>query len=1145
MSAQVRARKTWRRRLAWTVLALVLLGLVGIAVPWSPGHLKRLTERLLAQRLNCNVEVERVTLWPLLRQLRVRNVKLDYSSRTEHSDIADFTASIWKLGDAVVHVHPSQLISRRQPLDLTVVLRNADPVVVGVEEGSLAFFPPFGDLAERRSTSTVAGRWRLSSVLLENGCVRVMRPASAGASDESLRFSNLRLDYENNPESESQRLSVWGDIGSKGESPFRAQMVRRRDLWALRLRSEVIRFGQTGSGPVPLRGTAEEVHVHGRAERDPAGDWDFRLLAASPRVEVSGVVEERTSMTMHGHFDEHTSQGAISLEASSPASRFHALLDLALDGSRDSQTTVSVERLADGWFQLWNEHRPPESPMIQGHQGNLLVTAAARLSRQPPWMDLPRARVLLRDVQLDSEYLPLTIHDVDLEGTVSPDRIELQRCRGRWARGWVSLHGTHEGQWWPQREGTTRFEWAFALRAEDLTTTLPAAAESTLTTAALAALEYAPLLEGDLAGTGTLILDWEQPQQPGRPTTKTLQGLVTLRHGRIVHPALPKPVTDIDGTFEISPQRLQIRPVQGRLLGTTATISGAVEGEPFFWVKPTARCSIQTKTAIADAIRFAPEEFQPRIEATKPHGNLALSVALAGPLRRPFQAEDIAATGTILFRDLGFESPFWALDGTFRDIQGQANLTQGIFRLTTATGWIEDVPFSLQAEAAPQDDRFSAKLESSATLAALQQVVPRALSRYEVSGGLSGSYELEAWGPDLFRQASHIRELTSETLANLPFQWELRGEVMAHDAQLTFETYPTSLTAINGRTTLRNLEWTFEDLTSSWGKTDNCRISGSGRFRPGSWPVMHLELEAPVLYLDEWIRPWRRSGPRRFPPHVPNPVFEMTGVIRGRRAFYRGHPGENFSGEFDLVSPYRSTRTFRFFNTHADLYGGRLSGQGRIEFFRGNSTNTLELVAQDISLPPFLQCESGREQTFIGRLSGDGSFHWHNGDADSLTGRGRILISESKFWGNVFFRRLGQLLKIPILDDVSFASIEVPWHLRQRRVTCERLDMEGPLIAMRGQGTVGFDHSVDFVLELGFRRLPEYARLLDLIVQYFGKLPASVFSLDLRGTWDDPQFSFHHLGVAEQGLLDAIGQLWDAVAPTPPKSQPRPTPNEP
>ena len=1135
-------KRRWSRRLAWVLLGLAALTLVVVAIPWSPVFLKRLVEREMAQRLGCRVAIDRATVWLLWGQIRLNKLELDYAAQTDRFRFADLDRPTWRLGEAVVNVRPRQVLSRDREIGLQIVLRHPDPLTVATEKGSTFLFPPLGDLAGKRPKTGLFGHWRVSSMLVENGALEYLLPATDRVERNRATFSQLWLHYASDPENAKERFTISGRVGRDGESPFSGYLIRHGNLWRVGLQTNPIRFGGKGSFFAPFEGAVESILLLGQAQHQRGGGWDFQLTASCPRAEVLGVVEEKTTITIQGRMDEPTSRGMVVFDVSSRASHVTAALKMAFNGLEDSQTTVSVERLADGWFDLWNQKRPAHWPIIEARQQRLAVTAAARLLPSRPWIEQPRGFIFLSGVHLNSDYLPFVVRDVDLVAAVAPGRVEIRRCQGRWPRGWVALSGTHEGPWWPRREGTTRIAWACGLRAEDLLTTLPSVAETKMTTAALAALANRPLLEGDLSGSGTLILGWEGSKGSTEPTTRSLQGTVALRHGRITHPDFPAPITDIGGVLQVSPQRLQINPVQGQMLGTTATIGATIEGEPFFWSKPYARCLIHTDITIADAARLAPDPIRPTIERIEPQGSLTLWLSLAGPLRRPFRAQDIAATGTAVVRNLAFRSPTWALVGTFHDLQGQLDLANGVIRLTTATGRLERVPFSLRAEADPRAGRFWARLESSSPFRNIQQVMPRALSRYEVGGNTSGWFELEAWGQDLFQKISRLRGLTSATLANLPFQWDLRGEVFPRDVQMTLENFPTSLTEIVGRISLKKLEWTFDDLTSSWGKTEKCRIGGGGRFRPGSWPVMRIDLEAPVLYLDEWVRPWRRSHRARIPPRVANPIFELTGTLRGPRAFYRGHPGENFSGEFDLVAPYLNVDTFRFSNTSADLHGGRVTGQGRVIFKGGASTCTVELATQNVSLPQLIQCESGREQTFVGRLTGNGVFDWLNGDGATLTGHGHLSVAESKFLGNVFFRRLGQLIKIPFLDDVSFATIETPFDIAKNRMTFENLSMEGPMLSMSGHGSAGFDHTLDFVLELGFPRLPQYAWLLDLAIQYFGMLPATVFSLDLRGSWDDPQYEFHQLNAAQEGFLGALGQLWGLVTPSSPVPPPKPTP---
>jgi len=1124
---------------------LIALAVAVLCIPWSPSFLKDGAEEALSRRMGCVVSVERVTLWPILGRLTLRNVKADYSRRAEEFRFTGLGEPIWSLREAVVTVQPSQWIHRKSRADVEVALRDPDPLVVGIEAGTVALFPPLRDIVERASSATTSRRWRLLSLSVENANVQFVPPAAAGAKRDRPALSQIHADYAADPEAPGGRLSVEGQVGQGNRSPFQVQLVRRGALWTLRAQSEPVPFGQRWEETAPTTGMVDAIHLHGQLQRATPNRWDFHLDGRCPRIEALGVAEESASLTLRGQLDGRTSHAAVSLALSSRRSRLDAAGDLDLAGSSDSRTTVSVERLDQGWFELYNRRRAPQWPMIGGGRGNLTVAAAARFRRRPFALEQPHATVVLKGFDLTSDYFPFTIGDVDYAAEVKPDLIEIRRCRGQWPHGWASLHGTFSGSWWRPWAGTARLGWAFHLRIEDLLTTLPLKAEAAMTTKALAALARRPFVEGDLDGSGTLVLAWEPSLRPTAPTTKTLQGTVTVRRGLIAHPLLPAPVTDIDGSFDLSPRRLEIRSVGGRLLGTTATISADLTGEPFFWNEPHAQCLILINVALADAVRWAPEQVRPRIEALEPRGNATALLSLAGPLHRPLRQEDIAATGTVLFRNVAFRSPTWALAGTFHDVQGRLDLSEGALHLTTATGWIERVPIALRAEASPQGDRFTARLESTAPFEALQQVMPRALSRFRVGGTLASWFEFEASGSDLFKKAFQLRDLTSRTLTNLPFQWDLRGEVFPRDVQLTFETFPTSLTAINGRVSLKRFEWTFDDLTSSWGKTEHCKIGGGGRFRPGNWPAMHIELEAPVLYLDEWVRPWRRSAGSRFPPRVANPVYELTGVVRGPRAFYRGHPGENFHGEFTLASPYRRVDTFTFSNTRADLYGGQINGEGRVEFKYGLSTCTLEVASKNVSLPPFLQCETGREQTFVGQLTGNAAFFWRNGDSNTLTGQGRLEISDSQFFGNIFFRKLGQMIRIPLLDTVTFARIAAPFRLARRRVISDNLVMEGPLISVEGQGTVGFDHSLDSVLEIGFPHLPQYVWLLDLVVHYFGKVPASVFSLDLTGTWDDPQYSFHHLDTAEQGLLGALGQAWGLVAPSSPPPPIKPVPVQP
>lgn len=1141
---RIGALRKWLRRVCWALLVILLLAAGAVCLPWEPPGLRKGIQRSLGRRLGYPVRISRASVWPIRGELKLKRIRVYGVSTGPGTRSRSTGEPIWNLDQAVIHINPTSLLQRETSHEISVYLIAPAPLVARVVKSNVVLLPPFDHILDNLTTSSVSGRWRLSSLVVSDGTLRALLPPTSRKKDRRIEVSIVRSEFQSDPEAAYRSLSIFGEAGVTRGSAFRAWIVQRGETCKLRGFTDPFQFHLPNVDPDLSDGAVDSMRIGGTLKRVKSGAWNYEVSARSPSVKFSDVTEVEPVATASGRFDPKSLRGALSLDVASRASRVELEADLRLGAREDSSTTISIERIAEGWFRLWNRRRYPPFPSIEGANAAITLSAQARLLRQAPWITQPRARLRLRGADLQAEHLPLDVEDVRLDAEFTEDGIVLHDCGGRWGRGWVQLRGGYAGPWFGRIAGKTTIDWSFDCRAEDVLTTLPVAAESALSAKAIAAYANRPQLEGDLAGSGTLSLQWAGAEELEMPTTRTLQGTLVLRNGRIDHPRLPSPVTGIDAMFELSPQRLEIREVQGTFLDTTATISASVVGRPFFWNAPQTQCFVETQFPIAQAVQYIPEAYRPRVEALSPQGTIHAAVGLSGPLRRPLRTEDIKTTGVFRLADGGFDSTFYGLDGRFHDLRLQADFDGRAVRLTTGTGMIENVPFSLSGEADLQDNRLWTRFDSGAPMSAYQRILRRALSRWEVAGSASGWLRLEAHGEDLFRKGIQIEALTSETLAALPFSWDLTGEVLVHDVKMTLETFPTSLTQINGTMRLHNFNWTFTDVTSAWGKTEDCRVTGGGVFRPGNWPRMHIELEAPVVYLDEWIRPWRRSSGSRFESRVKNPVFEMTGVIRGKRAFYRGHPGENLYGEIAVVTPREDVDTFWYKNARTDLYEGRLLSQGVVEFDHGRSTSTLEFTADDISLPPLLQCETGREQTFAGHLNGYAKFHWLGGDIDSLVGNGNLDIRESRFFGNVFFRNLGRLIRIPYLDNVSFAKIEGPIRLANRKVYCDKLEMDGMPLSLRGKGVVGFNHTLDFVLELGFVRLPRYARLLDLVVQSFGRIPATVFSLDLRGTWDDPQYSFHQLGVAEKSLLGAIDQVWGVVAPTPPDPGPDSQPPE-
>ncbi|MCX8036383.1 MAG: DUF3971 domain-containing protein, partial [Candidatus Sumerlaeia bacterium] len=793
---RLRRWKKWLRRLLLCVLTLALLAAAALFIPWSPPFLRAYLEGVIAARLDCRVSIERATLYLWQGRLCIEHLRLDYSDFADRFQPCGIPQLVWNVDHARVAVNWHDVLSQRRPAAVTVSLRDLDAVVVAFVQNTPVCFPPIPDWV-RTQPKAQSPQPRIS-LQIENAVLRVRDPVQVSSERADFLLPQINCLVTLDPQPPISEATLSGRIGQSQLSSFQIALTASPRGYNVRLRTTPIRFGDPGIGPPSLSGRTDSLRLDVQIGRDPTDQWSGLLVANCPLIEALGVTETATSLTLTGAYDPRTSCGKVALSLASRDSRIRAGAAFHPNGDRNSTATITVERLADAWLRLYNARRPPQWPAIEGHPKHLAVEAAARITASPPRLREPRVRVAFAGPSLSSDYLPFPVTDIDFEGSATPDRLEIARCRGHWAQGRVSLSGIHEGQWWQGWEGTSRIAWNFAARAEDFLTTLPAPLEARASTTVLAALSRRPLVSGDLAGSGTLVLGWERAGHPGLPTTKTLAGIVAFRNGRIEHPLLPAPVTGVHGIFALAPQRLEIQSARAEMGGTSATVCAAVEGEPFFWSHPRAECTIQTQIPIIEALRFAPDSVRPRLAAVEPRGHVAATLTLSGPLRRSIRADDIAASGTVLFHNVSFQSPTWALDGTFHDISGRLELTENAVRLTTATGWIGRVPFALEAEAQPQAGRFSARAETTAGFRAIQQVLPRALSRYEVGGTLSARFELDAFGKDLFRQAFQLKDLTSATLLHLPFEWGLRGEVRAHDCQLTLETFPTSLTAING-----------------------------------------------------------------------------------------------------------------------------------------------------------------------------------------------------------------------------------------------------------------------------------------------------------------------------------------------------------
>lgn len=219
----------------------------------------------------------------------------------------------------------------------------------------------------------------------------------------------------------------------------------------------------------------------------------------------------------------------------------------------------------------------------------------------------------------------------------------------------------------------------------------------------------------------------------------------------------------------------------------------------------------------------------------------------------------------------------------------------------------------------------------------------------------------------------------------------------------------------------------------------------------------------------------------------------------------------------------------------AQLYGGTVGGEGRVEF---SSIFRYELLlrASQVRLEEF-----GR-QNFAGRaeLSGvatAGLHLWGDGDKlDGLHGNGLIDVPSGKMYRLPLLLDLMKWLGLRLPDRTAFEQARVAFGIEGPRVQIRELDLYGSAVSVRGSGTVNLDGS-DLNLDLN----ADWGRIAQLLPAGINdlsrELSNQLLKIKVRGKVGAVRFEKELVPI----VTDPLKRVWNGVFPTSGKKE-RPSP---
>ncbi len=728
-------------------------------------------------------------------------------------------------------------------------------------------------------------------------------------------------------------------------------------------------------------------------------------------------------------------------------------------------------------------------------------------------------QVELMDAWLRDPRLPAPIQEIQGKLIVDSQRVKAEGVAFAYEDLRVKLDGTCEGKdhFWLESAFEGRIRLNGDLKGlEDLKGLLPQSGT--------ASSEPFPSINGqasvDLRVNIPLAL-WSHAR---------VEGTVELEQGRLAHPRLPEPIEELTLKAKMTSRELEVERLAARWLGQQFDARGRVSGELHFWRDPNIDAHLDVKGPLGVLDRHL-----------RSHGAmLGLHTEKWPPL------DGAASIGLDYQGALGaWEAASWKvslavddfstsvstphLRGPVRMDRLRAVLDPRRIELASTRGGLGESAFELEGWFGVDGADF--KLGLDGELGKLKRRLPTLFQWWHVAGRASIREHVNLRRVEHVGPKETLAEIWRKTLADpagadprwrerLAAMWDAKidGSVELDGAELTHNVMPTRLRGISGR--LENTQqrlWSPQPVTLEAG-LGTVGARGMIEFDLGADdrpPSVEIDIGAPHVNLSEWIQKWKplrpSTGPRkkhhpdvRFDPEA-QPDFRFQLEFRGETAEFKEFRGEELSGRLDYRFYRGGPARLGWDDIRCSIYGGAMSLSGSL--FNWVLANELEL--EKVSLPELVRATMSEEKfsgLFSGQVSGRLEIEDILGDPANLAkGEGRFVVENSRFVSNKFFGSLFGVIKLPILEEISFSRIEAPFQIGAGMFTTDELIFDHPVMNLKLTGSVGPGDRVDLDGRLQFLRVVRQVPLVGWGMSLLNRLAGQVLNFKVRGTTTAPE----------------------------------------
>jgi hypothetical protein len=218
------------------------------------------------------------------------------------------------------------------------------------------------------------------------------------------------------------------------------------------------------------------------------------------------------------------------------------------------------------------------------------------------------------------------------------------------------------------------------------------------------------------------------------------------------------------------------------------------------------------------------------------------------------------------------------------------------------------------------------------------------------------------------------------------------------------------------------------------------------------------------------------------------------------------------------------------FGLRAPVFGGDISGQGRLEF-NSSLRYEIDLTASQIQLEEFGRHNLGPNHQLAGIAAGRLHLQGQGADLNGLEGNGSIDVPYSPMTRLLNLPLLLDLLKFLGLrwpDRTAFEEAHAAFSIHGNRMSISQLDLLGNAVSLYGKGEVNLD-GTDLQLDM----FPSWGRAEQMLPSVVRSIPSTIskqlLKIEMRGKVGGKEGDLQFTKRPVPGLVDPLLQMRDRM----------------